>query len=309
MCYDYVVMTMEIVGRRGLSWDRLRSFCAVAEAGSIVKAAGGDPVRQSLMSRQIGELEQAFGTSLVRRKGRGLVLTEPGRRLAMVARGQMQALADFDDECRDLPARFSLVASNTLLDAVFLPCVRRLREALPAVQWRIGHRMSREAAKEVVEGEADFALLRSDAAPERTERRRLGGFEWVLAMPDGMPAAGAPAARLLPTLPLALPVGGDLRERMEAYAAKAGFALRVALTVDSHRQALQAVMAGACAAVLPSILIPRARAGLRTLPLPAPLRAPETFALVWRRRLLDARRNGPEVLRALSNILTTPAGA
>ena len=36
----------------GLSLERLRSFLAVAEAGSIAKAAKGDPTRQSQFSRQ-----------------------------------------------------------------------------------------------------------------------------------------------------------------------------------------------------------------------------------------------------------------
>ncbi|CAN5656658.1 hypothetical protein BH11VER1_BH11VER1_41940 [soil metagenome] len=43
----------------GLSLDRLRNFLLVVEAGSIVKAAQNDLVRQSLFIRQIRDLETA----------------------------------------------------------------------------------------------------------------------------------------------------------------------------------------------------------------------------------------------------------
>jgi len=67
---------------RGLSLDRLRSFLEMAEAGGIARAAPGDPVRQSQISRQIRELEEFFGTELTQRRGKGLVLTPAARRLA-----------------------------------------------------------------------------------------------------------------------------------------------------------------------------------------------------------------------------------
>ena len=293
-------MCMNVMSRKGLSWDRLRNFRSVAEAGLIVKAAGGDPVRQSLISRQIRELEQAFEVDLVRRQGRGLALTDAGRRLAMVVRQQAQALQDFDDECREEPVTFSLVGSNTLLDAVFLPQFARLRRELPAVLWRIEHMTTQEAARAVSEGQADFALLRADAVPLQVEKRRLGQWESVLAIPADMDVAGKTIALLLAALPLALPIGGDLRAQLDAYAAKSGITLRPALAVDSFRQALQVLTAGACAAVLPSILLRGAEARVRVVRLPPALRSPRPYALAWRRRLLDTRRRGDQVIRSLA---------
>lgn len=54
----------------GLSIERLKSFIDVAERGSIARVADGDPSRQSLISRQIGELESFFGVELTKRKGK-----------------------------------------------------------------------------------------------------------------------------------------------------------------------------------------------------------------------------------------------
>ena len=71
-------MFKKLLSQRGISLDRLRNFAAVAESGSIARVADGDPVRQSLISRQIGELEEFFGVELTRRRGKGGVLGEVG---------------------------------------------------------------------------------------------------------------------------------------------------------------------------------------------------------------------------------------
>lgn len=48
-------MYQKLLSQSGFSMDRLATFCAVADAGSIVSAAKGEPSRQFLMSRQIRE--------------------------------------------------------------------------------------------------------------------------------------------------------------------------------------------------------------------------------------------------------------
>jgi len=105
-------MFQNLLFKGGLSLDRLASFCAVAEAGSIVKAAGGDPVRQSLISRQIRELEEFFGAELTWRRGKGLAVTPAGRRLAALVRGQLQDLDDFLRESAGGTKEFSIGAGG-----------------------------------------------------------------------------------------------------------------------------------------------------------------------------------------------------
>jgi len=77
----------------GLSLERLRTFCMVAEHGGFSKAAGGDSVRQSQFSHQVAALERFFGTPLLERRGRTVVLTNTGadlhRRAAMIL-GQLE---------------------------------------------------------------------------------------------------------------------------------------------------------------------------------------------------------------------------
>src|SRR5215468_3942148 len=107
---------MFIFSRTGLSLERLRTFCLVADAaGSIAVAAGRNAVKQSQFSRQIKELEQHFEVELVRRAGKTLVLTAAGLALARVAREQLGALEDYERACRKVPITFSLGAGDTLV--------------------------------------------------------------------------------------------------------------------------------------------------------------------------------------------------
>lgn len=60
----------------------LRSFLAVAEAGSITQAAARMYLTQQALSRQIASLERALGVALLVRTSRGVLLTAAGKELA-----------------------------------------------------------------------------------------------------------------------------------------------------------------------------------------------------------------------------------
>jgi DNA-binding transcriptional LysR family regulator len=69
-----------------LDWNLIRSFVAVAEAGSLSGAARKLSASQPTLGRHIAELEQALGVVLFRRGRRGYELTESGA--ALIERGQ-----------------------------------------------------------------------------------------------------------------------------------------------------------------------------------------------------------------------------
>ena len=72
-------MFSRLFANAGLSLDRLRALVEVGACGSIVKASGGDPVKQSQFSRQIKELEDFFQIRLIERQGKGIRLTASGK--------------------------------------------------------------------------------------------------------------------------------------------------------------------------------------------------------------------------------------
>lgn len=64
-----------------LNFKHLRYFWMVAKSGSIVKAGEQLCLSPQSISGQLGEFEATLGTQLFRRAGRGLELTEMGRRI------------------------------------------------------------------------------------------------------------------------------------------------------------------------------------------------------------------------------------
>lgn len=64
-----------------MDWDKLKSFHAAAETGSLTAAGERLTISQSAVSRQIASLEDHLGVSLFQRHARGLVLTDAGHAL------------------------------------------------------------------------------------------------------------------------------------------------------------------------------------------------------------------------------------
>jgi LysR family transcriptional regulator, nitrogen assimilation regulatory protein len=78
----------------------LRYFIEVAAAGSFSKAAVKLSLSQPTLSRQLNKLEGEMRTELFYRHGRGVSLTEAGKRLLDVATGTVQRLEDVKSELR-----------------------------------------------------------------------------------------------------------------------------------------------------------------------------------------------------------------
>ena len=73
--------------------DVLRTFCTGVELGSFARAADKLGRSTSAVSAQLKKLESQCGTPLLRKSGRGLVLTEAGETL----RGYALRLLELND--------------------------------------------------------------------------------------------------------------------------------------------------------------------------------------------------------------------
>ena len=67
-----------------LNMDRLRALHAVAAQGSILAAADALHVTTSAVSQQLAKLEREVGRPLLEKQGRGVRLTDTGRRLVAI---------------------------------------------------------------------------------------------------------------------------------------------------------------------------------------------------------------------------------
>lgn len=69
---------------RSVDWNGIRCFVAVAEAGSLTRAATKLSLSVGAVSRRIDQLESALGLKLMRRGPQGVKLTEAGTQLLSI---------------------------------------------------------------------------------------------------------------------------------------------------------------------------------------------------------------------------------
>jgi LysR family transcriptional activator of nhaA len=91
-----------------LNYKQLHYFWQVARAGSIARASEQLDLTPQTLSGQIGLLETALGAALFRRVGRGLELTETGRRALSYADEIFEIGTEMEQALRDnVPGRAS----------------------------------------------------------------------------------------------------------------------------------------------------------------------------------------------------------
>src|SRR5215475_5727877 len=116
----------------------LRYFIAVAEEGHVTRAAERLGMQQPPLSQQIKALERELDAQLLRRKGRGVELTEDGRAFLDNARTM---LAQLDHTCettrrtaRGEQGRIRVGMTPTSPFHPFVPrVIRAFRQAYPLV--------------------------------------------------------------------------------------------------------------------------------------------------------------------------------
>ena len=77
----------------------LRTLIALADGGSVSRAAERLHLTQSALSHQLRALESHYGLAVVRRKGQTVELTEAGERMLELAQ---KVVADIQTAERDL---------------------------------------------------------------------------------------------------------------------------------------------------------------------------------------------------------------
>lgn len=284
---------MNLLSKRGLSLERLQALLDVAEKGSLIAAAKQDPVRQSLISRQLRDLAEFFGTEMVSRQGRGVVLTPAGRGLATLVREQFKALVEFHSECESQPVRLSLVSARTILNWVVIP--RLPPDLVPGVSFDLIHERSADAANAVAESRCDLCIVDRLPMPRTLRRRSLGSIGYSLYLPAGLSGASKIGWReALARLPIALPAAGRIREQLEPHLGAGAAHISGVPGFDS---ALNFLRTGCYAAVLPDVAVaPGEAKSLRRLSLDPTGIKPREYFLVWSKR---AEENRPPLARAV----------
>lgn len=248
-------MYKELFAESGLSLDRLRSLCQIATAGGISKAAADNPVKQSQFSRQIRELESFFKIELTARKGRNVVLTPAGLRLAALAREIFSALGDFKNAQQDRPVEIRVGAGESFLQWLLLPRMQRLRAELPNTVFTLRNLRTEQVVGGLQEANLDFGIVRADAVPKGLKGQRLGVVRYHLFVcakrMDGKKRLSWQQALALPFV--GLEGDGQFVTKLRAFAHREKIVVRTALLCSSLPAMAAAVRELDAVAILPSV--------------------------------------------------------
>lgn len=290
-------MFEKLLSQRGISLDRLRNFAAVAETGSIARVADGDPVRQSLISRQIGELEEFFGVELTRRRGKGIEATPAGLDLAARIRLHLQGLEDFKTAASDQPLEYRFAAGNSVIEWMLVPMLAELRKKVPGLLIHLFDERSMDVVGGLADHRFDFGLVRRTAVKRPLKFHPLRKIGYALFAPKGWGVKTE--ADIFGKRPLAATFGGEFQDELIAVAGKRRKNLGITHHCASFTQAAQLVRCGVAAAILPEMAETVLEREARRIELPWLSKYKREIGVAWHGRLLDTRSKAREVLEWL----------
>lgn len=266
-----------------MNLKQLEYFVHVAELGSFSRAATVLDIAQPALSRHVRSLETDLRETLFLRNGRGVALTEAGRRLFDHSVAILQRVAQAREDMgasRDEPVgRVTIGLPPSIGRQLTLALVERFRAQFPAARLSIVEGLSTHIAEWITSGRVDLGLVHNPEAPVGLEITPL------LEEPLGLVGPGRAGRRSkvaplpfaeLPTFPLVVPERAHaIRRLLETQAALAGVKLNIAWEVSSIPSIIDLVCAGHGHAVLTaSGVAASARAGelvLRKLVEPTPI--------------------------------------
>jgi DNA-binding transcriptional LysR family regulator len=293
-------MFERLFAQSGLSLDRLKALVEVAAAGSIVRAAGEDPVRQSQYSRQIKELEDFFQAGLVERHGKGIRVTAAGRELARISRFFLMGLGNFQRGCLAEGQSYRMGASRTFVSEFLLPAVAQATRSQAPVRFDLMAVTGDEVERKLHDLTLDFGVVHHAGLTRPLKAERIGSWNLQLWVPLKLCRTAKQAITALKNkdLPLAWASGEpglpDPRDLVKP---------EPALTCDSLLDARQALETEAVGTVLPAFLQPGKPERFLKMDVPLPKVAPFEYFLAWNPRLLrlnpHAARRKDTLLKAL----------
>jgi len=253
---------------QALDWSLLQVFLALAEAGSLNRAAPQLGQSQPTLSRQLAALEAALGQSLFERHARGLRLTAAGEALLPAAQRMREGARELSltlaARDQSLAGTVRLTASEIVSHHFLPPVLLDLRRQHPEIQIEL---VASDQVANLLERSADIALRMFRPEQPTLVARKLS--DWPLGFyvhRDYIARYGQPEMSNLLTHQW---LGYDQSDLMLRGFAQAGFQLGrefFGFRCDNQLVAWECMRAGLGIAVGPQALAARDEALQRVLP-------------------------------------------
>jgi LysR family nitrogen assimilation transcriptional regulator len=236
---------------------QLDYFVHVAELGSFTKAASLLAIAQPALSRQVRQLEVELKQTLLYRNGRGVSVTEAGKRLVAHARGILQQVDRARGELEDIKGvpvgRVVVGVPPSVGRMLTVPLVTAFRSRYPGASLSMVEGLSVTIQEWLLTGRVDVGLIYNPIPAPAIEITPFLEEELFLIRPAGKGKAEPRALPLreLPEFPLIIPSRPHaIRMYVETRLANLGLKPTVALEIDGVSSILDLVHEGHGCAVL-----------------------------------------------------------
>lgn len=240
----------------------IRSFLAIADTGSVTRAAELLNVVQPAVSRQLKLLEEDVGAKLFERNRSGMVLTEAGRVLVAYGRRALRELDNARSEIQPAPDQIAGVVHLGLLpsscELLAAPLILALRDTYPGIQVSLSVGYTDHLSRWLETGELDLALLYDADATPGVSLEPLLKEALCLTAPGarGLSLSSSVGLALLGREPVVLPSRPHiLRGLVEHACAVAGVSLQLVAETNALAVQRDLVVQGVGLSVLPAVAI------------------------------------------------------
>lgn len=243
-----------------MNLKQLETFALIAELGSLSRVATATGTAQSLISRQLALLESEWGDRLFERTGRGMALSEFGRRVRPEVELVLAQLARLESTVKDA----SGVLTGTVHFGV-LPSMSRellpmlfsdLRVLAPLLRLHVTEGFSGDLDEQLGSGRLDMIIVNRYGAAAGRGEDVLGRVDtYLVGKPQAMSALGLGASvafRALVDLPLVLPSAPNgLRTTLDMLERQRNVRLDIVMEVDTLTAMKDVAMSGHAFTLLP----------------------------------------------------------
>ena len=271
---------------------RLRALHAVATYGSVGSAAEALGYTPSAVSQQLAKLERETRTTLIEKRGRGIVLTDAALQLAATASQVLQLVESAEltlEEQRGQAIGSLAIAAFPTAARGLLPAVLpQLIDDNPALDVTVMESDPVEAVAAVARGEIQIAIVHDWhntplAIPDELSRVKLGSDPADVLVPASHRLAGKEVVRaedLVGERWICQPAGSICHEWLVRTMRKAGVQPEVAYSIAEYQTQLAMLARGIGIGLLPRLGRGPIPDGVVVVPLqPAPSRR---LYAVWR---------------------------
>src|ERR671922_46600 len=239
---------------------RLRTFVAVADHGTVSKAALRLRISQSALSRQISDLEYECGFKLFDRIGRRLLLTTRGEQLLGDCRGVLGQVGSLGERIELLKrgdsGMLKVAAPPQTIESVLSTFLPRYAKRFPNVHVKLTEALGRDQTPMLERGEVHVGI-RHDPGDRRFESLVLPADEVLAACTPSLELghAGTIDIARLASYPLLLLYSGySIRRLFNAACRLADVEPNIVLESRAPHTLLALAEAGRGVAIIPSIL-------------------------------------------------------